>query len=65
MSRDFTFIDDITDGILSIMTKSDFKREIYKIYNIGNNKPVKLIEFIETLENLLSKKAIKKYLHIH
>lgn len=55
LKRDFTFVDDITDGIIACINK---KPENHKIYNLGNNKPVELKYFVETLENLLGKKAI-------
>lgn len=55
LKRDFTFVDDITDGIIASLYK---KPENHKIYNLGNNKPVELKYFVETLENLLGKKAI-------
>jgi len=55
--RDYTFIDDITDGIISALDKNlDFE-----IINLGNNKPIKLNHFISVIEKLLNKKAnIKK-----
>lgn len=74
MKRDFTYIDDIVKGIVSVLDKPaepcpewDPKqpspsRSIapYRIYNIGNNQPVELMEFIEVLENCLGKPAIKE-----
>ena len=65
LSRDFTYIDDIIEGIVRILEK---KPEIpeestpYAIYNIGNGNPVKLMSFVETLENAIGKKAIKEFL---
>lgn len=64
MMRDFTYIDDIVAGISNILcspAKADQNGATYKIYNIGNNKPVKLMEFIETLERCLGKEAVKEY----
>ncbi len=55
MRRDFTYIDDIVDGIM----KSLEKPYLYEIFNLGNNKPVELIYFIECIEKSLNKKAIK------
>jgi UDP-glucuronate 4-epimerase len=55
LKRDFTFVDDITDGIIACLNK---KPEEHKIYNLGNNKPVELKYFVATLENLIGKKAI-------
>jgi UDP-glucuronate 4-epimerase len=64
MYRDFTYIDDIVTGIENILPnppKKDENGAPYKLYNIGNNKPEKLMDFIETLEHCLDKKAIKEY----
>jgi UDP-glucuronate 4-epimerase len=58
MSRDFTYIDDIVNGIIKVIDNpSDFN-----IYNIGNNSPLSLMEFIETLENAIGKKAKKNFM---
>ncbi|MEH7253620.1 NAD-dependent epimerase, partial [Neobacillus niacini] len=71
MSRDFTFIDDIVEGIIKLLdhppkNNNNWDRKKpdpsssyapYKIYNIGNNNPVKLMEFIQILEKLIGKKA--------
>jgi UDP-glucuronate 4-epimerase len=78
MQRDFTYIDDIVEGIARAMVHppepnpnwsgmapdpgTSYKR--YKIYNIGNNKPVQLSEFIEEIEKALGKKAKKQYMDI-
>jgi len=69
MRRDFTYIDDIVEGIIRVIKKipqSDStvekKPAPYKIYNIGNNQPVNLIDFIETLEKHLGIKAQKEFL---
>jgi len=64
MYRDFTYIDDIVTGIVNILPSSPQKDENgvpHKLYNIGNNKPEKLIDFIQTLEQCLGKEAIKEY----
>lgn len=61
MKRDFTYIDDIIDGILNIICKSPDKDENgvkYKVYNIGNNKPEDLMHFVEILETCLIKEGI-------
>jgi UDP-glucuronate 4-epimerase len=76
MMRDFTYIDDITDGIVNLLnhipaanTNWNHRHPDpgssyapYKVYNIGNNKPVKLMDFIGTLEKHLGIPAIKEYL---
>ena len=71
MERDFTYIDDIVEGIvriLDIAAKADPGADMtqpdpatsyapYRLYNIGNNRPVKLTRFIEVLEAALGRKA--------
>lgn len=64
MMRDFTYVDDIVAGIENILCnppKQDKEGAAYKIYNIGNNKPQKLMDFITILEKCLGKEAIKEY----
>ncbi len=58
MKRDFTYISDITDGILTAID-NPFP---YEIINLGNNKPIELSYFIECIENALKKKAKKNML---
>ena len=60
LKRDFTFIDDIVNGVTKIIEKNIDSRDHYKIYNIGNNKTESLKDFIETMENVMGKKAIKE-----
>jgi len=60
MSRDFTYIDDIIEGIVRIMFLK--QKETAKIYNIGNGIPVKLLDFIRILETELGRKAELTYL---
>lgn len=62
MLRDFTYIDDIVHGIELVIDKAPKGEDTYKIYNIGNNKPERLMYFIETLENAIGKKAKKEFL---
>jgi UDP-glucuronate 4-epimerase len=76
MKRDFTYIDDIIEGIVRVMNKipqpnPEWDRKNpdpgssyapYKLYNIGNNNPVELTKFIELLETNLEKKARKNML---
>lgn len=63
MQRDFTYIDDIVEGVVRVLdclpTSSSAP---YRIFNIGNNTPVHLLNFIETLEECLGKKAEKELL---
>ncbi|BBO72926.1 NAD-dependent epimerase [Desulfosarcina widdelii] len=78
MKRDFTYIDDIVEGVVRVMKNlpesnpewsgdapdpgTSYAR--YKIYNIGNNNPVELMDFIEAIENALGKKAIKNFMDL-
>jgi UDP-glucuronate 4-epimerase len=65
MERDFTYIDDIVEGVERILIESIAKRKersLYKIYNIGNNNTVKLTEFIEAIEAKLGITAQKNML---
>ncbi|MDQ1000716.1 UDP-glucuronate 4-epimerase [Neobacillus niacini] len=73
MRRDFTYIDDIVEGILKLLEQPpepDPNRDLdpstshapYKVYNIGNNSPVRLMDFINTLENIIGKKAKIEFL---
>lgn len=61
MQRDFTFIDDITEGVVRILEKDPNTRitskSLYKVYNIGNNNSVKLFDFIKAIEHNLGKTA--------
>ena len=61
MERDFTYIDDIVVGVVTIIEKpvTEF-RPMYKIYNIGNNNSVKLMDFIATIEKYMNKEAKKE-----
>lgn len=63
--RDFTYVDDIVEGMVRMLNNPPLPNaegDRHKIYNIGNNKPVKLMDFIKTLEEELGKEAIKEYL---
>jgi UDP-glucuronate 4-epimerase len=76
--RDFTYIDDIVDGVIRVLDKPatmdqswdssnpDPSRSNapYRIYNIGNSKPVDLMEYVLALESALGKSAIKTFLPI-
>lgn len=58
MLRDFTYIDDIVEGILKIVPTPPDKKIPYEIYNIGNSQPVALMNFIQIIEKTTGKKAI-------
>ena len=61
MKRDFTYIDDIVTGIVSVMKKAPAETEDgapYKLYNIGNNSPESLMYFVDTLESCLLREGI-------
>ena len=74
--RDFTYIDDIVEGVVRVLDKipepnpdwtgdapdSATSYAPYRLYNIGNNNPVKLLRYIEVLEDCLGKKAEKNML---
>jgi UDP-glucuronate 4-epimerase len=78
MQRDFTYIDDIIEGVVRVMGRlpepnpswsgenpdpgTSYNR--YKIYNIGNNNPVELMEFITVIENAIGRKAKKEMLDL-
>ncbi len=68
MQRDFTYIEDITKGVLAVMETPINERvksgDLYRIYNIGNSKSVRLLDFIRTIEAILGKKAIINMLPI-
>jgi len=63
MKRDFTFIDDIVEGIIRVMNHVPGGNGAVPaaVYNIGAGKPVELMDFIHTLENALDKKAVINY----
>ncbi|GAB3805650.1 NAD-dependent epimerase [Virgibacillus kimchii] len=76
MMRDFTYVDDIVESIARLTKRPaqsnpewsgadpdpGSSNAPYKVYNIGNNNPVRLMDFIEAIENKLDKKAKKNYL---
>lgn len=65
MYRDFTYVDDVVKGMANILCNPPVANENgakYKIYNIGNHEPVKLMDFIGELERQLGKEAEKEYL---
>ena len=55
--RDFTYIDDTITGVASIVNNYTSADKSFEIFNIGNSKPVKLLDFIHSIENVLGKKA--------
>ncbi|MDE6606337.1 MAG: NAD-dependent epimerase [Lachnospiraceae bacterium] len=65
MYRDFTYVDDVVKGVVNILCNPPKENENgakYKIYNIGNHSPVKLMDFISELERQLGMEAKKEYL---
>lgn len=77
MVRDFTYVDDIVKGVISVIDNPanknpDFRKHPspnnssapYRIYNIGNNNPVKLMDFISAIENKLGNKIKKNLMEI-
>ena len=64
MLRDFTYIDDIVEGIVRVIDNPRTTTPPYKVYNIGNNNPVKLMDFVEAIENKLGKSIDKNFMPI-
>ena len=76
-TRDFTYVDDIVNGIISIIKKKEIIAEknnnnhdpsssangLFQVYNIGSEKPIALMKYIKLLEKYLGKKAKLKRLH--
>ena len=76
LMRDFTYIDDIVEGIVRLVDKpatacvdfdtaapdSGLSNVPYRLFNIGNNEPVKLMDFISTIEEAVGQEAVKDYL---
>jgi UDP-glucuronate 4-epimerase len=72
MVRDFTYVDDIVESIIrlipmppkNIISEQNPQSPCFQVFNIGNNNPVRLIEYIEALEFALGKTAEKNYMDI-
>ena len=73
MLRDFTYVDDIVEGVIRVMDNPPVEGDLdtdtlsaapYKVYNIGNSNPVKLMDFIEAIEQKLGIEAKKNLLPI-
>src|SRR6185295_7533052 len=65
MRRDFTYVDDIVEGIVRVIDRAPAAGDggaPYAIYNIGNHEAVELDTFISMLEGLLGRTAIREYL---
>lgn len=76
MDRDFTYVDDLVNGIkllINIIPNNDLKEKFnngdsqspvapYRIVNVGNSERINLLDFIEAIENILGKKAIRNYM---
>ena len=62
LSRDFTFIDDIVEGVLRVVETEQSKCAVAKVYNIGCGHPMQLMDFIHTLETAIGKKAEMNFL---
>lgn len=62
MLRDFTYIDDIINGLIKVLAHIPQTEIPYKIYNIGNSTPVKLMDFISEIEQALNKEAQKVFM---
>lgn len=64
MQRDFTYVNDIVEGVKRIIKKPILARDLYKVYNIGNNNSVNLLDFISEIEKNLEVKAEKQMMPI-
>lgn len=62
LSRDFTYIDDIVNGVVKVMTHKPENEIPYAVYNIGRGQPVKLMDFIKAIEKATGKEAINNFL---
>ncbi len=74
MQRDFTYIDDVVEGIVRVLGRPPVRSVVeensgeilsnarYKVYNLGNHQPVDLLTFVEILERAMGKKATKVFL---
>ena len=65
MRRDFTYIDDIVSGIIAALDNPPAGELPYKIYNLGNNKPEELMDYVAVLEKYIGKKAIIDFKPMH
>ncbi len=61
MTRDFTYVDDIVEGLVRVI---DRPHTGYRLYNVGRGSPVGLLEFVHTIERALGKRAHKRFLPI-
>lgn len=64
LQRDFTYIDDIVEGVVRVLDKpASLDAGVpHHIFNIGNHQPIALLDFIETIEKALDRKAIKNFI---
>ncbi len=62
LSRDFTYVDDVIRGVLATVVEEKEQLPLYQLYNIGNSKPVRLLDFINQIERCTGKTAIKEML---
>ena len=76
MLRDFTYVDDIVEGVIRVIDSTPAGNKEwngqqpdpstssapYKVYNIGNSQPVKLMDFIQAIENAIGREAKKNFL---
>ena len=60
LSRDFTYIDDIVDGMMSVLTHPSDDAVPHRVYNIGHSSPVQLLDFISAIEKVTGRKAVEE-----
>ncbi len=60
LSRDFTYIDDIVDGMMSVLTHPSDDAVPHRVYNIGHSSPVQLLDFISAIERVTGRQAVEE-----
>lgn len=62
MQRDFTYVDDVAEAVVAVLDRAPTaEKPPHRVYNVGNNNPVRLGHFIDVLENLLGVQAVRRY----
>jgi UDP-glucuronate 4-epimerase len=62
MQRDFTYVDDVVEAVVAVLDRAPTaEKPPYRVYNVGNNNPVRLGHFMDVLENLLGVQAVRRY----
>jgi UDP-glucuronate 4-epimerase len=62
MQRDFTYVDDVVEAVVAVLDRAPMaEKPPHRVYNVGNNNPVRLGHFIDVLEKLLGVQAVRKF----